>query len=746
MSEKGKLTVPRERAIKVEKELILEIGTEEIPAGFLEEAIKNLSSIAEREFKDNLISYKDINTFGTPRRLVLRVSGLSDKQSDKIDEIIGPPKRIAYDDSGSPTKATVGFAKAQGVDTRDLVVVNREKGEFIAVKREIKGQKTKNVLTELLPKIILAISFRKSMRWTDGNIAFVRPIRWILSLYGGKKVSFELGEIESDSRTRAHRFMSPKPFRVKDWEEYISRLEKGSVIVDGAKRREIIKREIEHIAKEIGGIPLADEELLETVSNLVEYPVVLKGNFDNEFLNIPKEVLISVMKNQQKYFPVFSNSDEAAHRSSLYNEASQELLPHFIFVCGTPVKDPQIVVIGNERVIKARFTDAQFFFKEDTKTSLSEKVEKLKSMGFLSDLGTYYDKTGRLGTMTVTTQGPMEGLVTVIGNMLGFQDSVQDLERAAKLSKADLATQMVFEFPELQGTMGKYYALISGEKKEVARAIEEQYMPTSREGKLPETNIGAILSIADKVDTISACFISGLTPTGTSDPYALRRQAIGILNIILDKQFHLSLRSIFNSGLIRIGDQLQKMRPDLPQSLSSLLAEIMNFIIERFRNIMISEGFPQDVIDAVISAERETSIEDEKYVEDHDIVETKRKIEALSEFRKASDFDSLAITFKRVVHIVKGQPRSTVNPGLFTQSEKQLYQSYLDVKQYVEQSGSNYKEVLSQMRSLKEPVDKYFIDVLVMDKDEDIRLNRLSTLWEVRDLFFKIADFSKITT
>jgi glycyl-tRNA synthetase beta chain len=716
----------------MEKELILEIGTEEIPAGFLEEAIKSLGSIAEREFEDNLLPYKNINTFGTPRRLALRVTGLSDKQNDKISEIVGPPKRIAYDESGSPTKAAIGFAKAQGVDVKHLVIVSREKGEFIAVKREIKGQKTEKVLTELLPKIILSIPFRKSMRWGDGSTTFARPIRWILSLYSGKRVSFELGGIKSDSKTHGHRFISPKPFRVKDWGEYVNELEKRFVILDGEKRKEIIRGDIERIGKEIGGIPLEDEELLETVTNLLEYPVVLKGNFDKKFLELPKEVLISVMKNHQKYFPVFANSStshgETALSKQLSSVSNDELLPHFIFACGTPVKDPQIVIGGNERVIKARFTDAQFFFREDTRTPLSEKVQKLRSMVFLSDLGTYYDKTER-----------MEGLVVEIGTKLGFQNSVQDLKRAARLSKADLGTQMVFEFPELQGTMGKYYALISGEKEEVARAIEEQYMPTSREGKLPETYFGAILSIADKVDSISACFISGLTPTGTSDPYALRRQAIGIINIILNKNFRLSLKHILNFGLHQIWHQLHEVRPDFPAPskeliASPLLSEIVNFVVERFRNLMVSEEFSQDIVDSVISAECD------------DILEARRRIEALSEFRKASDFDSLAIAFKRVVNIVKGQPRGTVNPELFTQSERQLYQSYLEVKRYVEESGSNYKEALSQMRYLKEPIDKYFTDVLVMDKNEDIRLNRLSTLWEVRDLFFKIADFSKIST
>jgi glycyl-tRNA synthetase beta chain len=705
----------------MEKELILEIGTEEIPAGLLQQAVKDLSNIAEREFKDNLLIYKDIKTFGTPRRLTLRVTGLWDKQSDNVAETLGPPKRIAYDESGAPTKAAIGFAKAQGVDAKGLVIVSRDKGEFIAVKREIKGQKTENVLSALLPKIILSIPFRKSMGWADSSMAFVRPIRWIFCLYRLKTVPFKLENVKSGSKTRGHRFISPKPFQVKNWDEYINGLEERFVILDGEKRKEIIKKGIEQISKEIAGIPLQDDELLQTVTNLLEYPVVLKGSFDREFLELPKEVLISVMKNHQKYFPVFSNLDD------------QTLLPHFIFVCGTPVKDTHVVIRGNERVIRARFKDAQFFFKEDTKTPLSEKVGKLKSMVFLSSLGTYYDKTER-----------MEGLAEFIGIRLHFQDSVRDLRRVAELSKADLGTQMVFEFPELQGTIGKYYALISREKEEVAKAIEEQYMPTSREGKLPETNLGAILSIADKIDTISACFISGLTPTGTSDPYALRRQAIGIINIILNKEFHLSLKEIFNASLNKIWNQ---PHIQIIASEDTILAETMNFIIERFRNIMISYGFSQDVIDAVISAEGNDI--------GNDIVKTMNKIKALSEFRKSPDFNSLAITFKRVVNIVKGQPRAEVNQLLFVEpAERQLYQVYSNAKEAVSHrladeknvSERNYRETLDLMKNLKEPVDEYFDKVLVMDKNKEVRLNRLSKLWEIRDLFFIVADFSEFNT
>jgi len=701
------------------KELILEIGTEEIPAGFLGEAIKSLGSIAEREFEDNLLTCKNINTFGTPRRLTLWVSGLSDKQSDKIVEIVGPPKRIAFDENGTPTKAALGFAKAQGIDVKDLVIVEREKGELIAIRRKIKGKRTERLLKDLLSKMILSIPSRKSMRWGDGETSFARPIRWILALYGGKTVPFRLEEVKSGSKTQGHRFISPKPFRVENWSEYISGLEKRFVILDQGKRKDIIKTDIGQIAKEIGGVPLQDEELLETVTHLVEYPFVLKGNFDKEFLRLPKEVLISVMKNNQKYFPVFSD-----YKDQRPVTGDRMLLPHFIFVSGTPVKNPDTVIRGNEKVIKARFTDARFFFEEDTKTPLLYKVEKLKGMVFLSDLGTYYDKTERI-----------KALAEFIGTKLGFDNkSIQDLIRAAMLSKADLATQMVFEFPELQGTIGKYYALISLEKEEVALAIEEQYMPTSREGRLPETDFGAMLSIADKVDTISACFISGLVPTGTSDPYALRRQAIGIINIILDKKFHLGFREIFNYSLNRIKNQ---SHIQFATQLDTILTGIVDFIIERFRNLMISEGFPQDIVDAVISAECD------------DIIETRRKIGALSEFRKAPDFDSLAIAFKRVVNIVKGQPRGEVDHELLVEpTEKLLYQAYSDVKQGIEISISDrdYIKALMHMKSLKERVDKYFDDILVMAEDEKTRLNRLSTLWKIRDLFFRVADFSKIST
>ena len=697
----------------MEKDLILEIGTEEIPAGFLEGAVDSLAKISERELKDNLLSYKSIETYATPRRLAVRVLGLTDKQSDNIVEVTGPPKRVAFDEGGKPTKAAIGFAKAQGVSVKELVISTSEKGEFVTVRKEIKGEKSQKILKNLLPKIILSLPFKKSMRWGECKTTFARPIRWILAIFGSKRVAFNLESIKSDSKTWGHRFISPKSFRVKNWEEYIEGLQERYVILDQNKRRKIIKDRVEKLAIELGGIAVDDNELLEITSQLVEYPSVLVGNFDTEFLELPEEVLISVMRHHQKYFPVFSKSNN-----------DENLLPHFIFVSGTPVKDPKVVIKGNERVIKARFKDARFFFDEDTRHPLSDRPEKLNSMIFLSDLGTYYDKTQRLADLAET-----------IGKKLGFQDSIQDIKHAAKLSKADLTTDMVFEFPELQGIMGKYYALISNEKEEVAKAIEEQYMPSTREGRLPETYIGSILSIADKVDNITACFLSGRTPTGTKDPYALRRQAIGIVNIMLSKEFHLDLNEIFNYSLKSFRDaHMKSLSPAKPETT---LNEILEFMTERFKNLMLSYEFPIGVVEAVLATEFD------------DVVQTKKKIEALTDYYRAPDFNPLAIAFKRVVNIVKNQPRESFShESLLENAETQLFHEYRDVKQGVEENvlREDYTGALQLMKKLKEPIDIYFDEVLVMDEDELIRNNRLSMLWEIRDLFFKVADFSKIST
>ena len=696
----------------MEKELILEIGTEEIPALFLEKAREDMGRILSGELRDKGIHFEEMDIFYTPRRLSARISGLERKQRDRTTENFGPPKRIAFDEDGKPTKAALGFARSQKVDIEELVIAKRDNGEFLCVRKTAKGRKTSSVLKEILPGVISSIPFRKSMRWGEGKMTFARPIRWIAALYDGKPVRFRVENIKSSDRSFGHRFTSPKPFRVASWENYLRNLEKNNVIADPEKRKEIIRRDTEAAAKKIGGTIKEDPELLETVVNLVEHPTVLVGEFEKKYLRLPTEVLISVMKNHQKYFPV-------------YSQKTGKLMPCFIFVCGTPVKDKQVIVRGNERVIRARLNDAEFFFSEDTKKSLSAYTEDLQSMVFLSDIGTYREKVERMRMLAADIFAS------------------PDLERAAGLSKSDLATQMVFEFAELQGVMGKYYSLASGEKKAVGNAIEEQYMPLTRTGKLPRTKTGALLSIVDKTDNICSCFIADLAPTGSSDPYALRRQTLGIIRIAIEKKFDVSLSALFERGIRLVLDSMdaQKTR-DGKLSEEELKENILAFFSERFRNLMTESGYERNVVESVVSAGFDNPLD------------AYRRINALGKFAKRKDFEALATGFKRVFNIARTRPSSPLEKKLFKQKEeKELHRAFTKTQTAVLKrladsekapGQSDYLKALESIKTLSAPIDRFFDAVMVMDKDKKIRDNRLALLNEIKDLFFMIADFSKI--
>ena len=696
----------------MEKELILEIGTEEIPALFLEKAREDLGNILGGELRDKGIEFGEMEIFYTPRRLSARVGGLERKQRDRTTENFGPPKRIAFDEDGKPTKAAVGFARSQKVDVGELLVAKRDNGEFLCVRKTVKGRKTSSVLKEILPEVISSIPFRKSMRWGSGEMTFARPIRWIAALYDGKPVKFSVESIKSSDRSFGHRFTSPKPFQVASWGNYLKTLEKNNVVADPEKRKEIIRRATEEEAKKIGGTVKEDPELLETVVNLVEHPTVLVGEFEKKYLRLPAEVLISVMKNHQKYFPV-------------YSEKTGKLLPCFIFVCGTPVKDKKVIVRGNERVIRARLNDAEFFFSEDTKKTLSDYTEDLESMVFLSDIGTYRKKVERMRMLAAD----------IFANL--------DLERAAELSKSDLATQMVFEFAELQGVMGKYYSLASGEKKAVATAIEEQYMPLTRTSELPRTKTGALLSIVDKTDNICSCFIADLAPTGSSDPYALRRQTLGIIRIAIEKKFDISLSTLLERGMRLVLDSMDAQKARDGKLLEEELKEnVLAFFSERFRNLMIESGYERNVVESVISAGFDNPLD------------AYRRINALGRFAKRKDFETLATGFKRVFNIAKTRPSSPLDKKLFKQKEeKDLHKAFTKTQTAVlkkladskKAAGqSDYLKALESIKTLSAPIDRFFDEVMVMDKDRNIRDNRLAMLNEIKDLFFMIADFSKI--
>ena len=696
----------------MEKELILEIGTEEIPALFLEKAREDLGNILSGELRDKGIEFGEMEILYTPRRLSARVSGLERKQRDRTTENFGPPVRIAFDENGKPTKAALGFARSQKVDVEKLVIAKRDNGEFLCVRKTIKGRETSSVLKEILPKVISSVPFRKSMRWGSGKLTFARPIRWIAALYDGKPVKFSVENIKSSDRSFGHRFTSPKPFRVASWENYLKVLKKSNVVADPERRKETIRKDTEAAAERIGGTVKEDTELLETVANLVEHPTVLVGEFEKKYLRLPEEVLISVMKNHQKYFPV-------------YSQKTGKLLPSFIFVCGTPVKDRQVVIRGNERVIRARLNDAGFFFSEDTKKNLSDYTEDLESMVFLSDIGSYREKVERMKTLAADM----------------FDNS--DLERAAELSKSDLATQMVFEFAELQGVMGKYYSLASGEKKAVANAVEEQYMPLTRTGELPRTKTGALLSIVDKIDNICSCFIADLAPTGSSDPYALRRQTLGIIRIAIEKKLDISVSSTLEHGIKLVLDSMEAQETrESRLSEEELKENILAFFSERFRNLMTESGYDRNIVESVISAGFDNPLD------------AYRRINALGKFARRKDFEPLATGFKRVFNIAKTRPSSPLDKKLFKQKEeKNLHRAFTKTQAAVlkrlsdseKAPGQNdYLNSLESIKTLAGPIDRFFDAVMVMDKNQKVRDNRLALLNEIKDLFFMIADFSKI--
>ena len=686
------------------KELLLEIGTEEIPATFLPKALVDMEEIIRDEFSNNRIRHGQVRTMATPRRLLLYVADLSEEQEDEITEKLGPAKRVAFDENGNPTRAALGFARGQKIDISEIETVTTEKGEYICARKETKGEKTKTILPDLLIKFITSIPFQKSMRWSNLDLRFARPIHWILALYGGDLISFKIENLESGSKSCGHRFMSPEFFEVGDFEDYMKKTRERFVIVDPAERRKIILEESKKAAEGVSGKVLVDHELLETVTFLVEYPTVVCGSFDREYLKLPRDVLVTSMMKHQKYFPVIDENGS--------------LIPWFITINNTLARDPSMVARGNERVLRARLADAVFFFDEDKKIPLGDRVDDLKNVVFHSLLGTSYEKVTRFRQLSVYIAEKIN------------PDIKGAVKRTAYLSKADLDTRMVGEFPNLQGIMGREYALIAGESPIVAKAIYEHYLPTSAGGKLPETDEGAIVSIADKMDTIVGCFGVNLIPTGDADPYALRRQALGIINIILDKNYHLQLEDLTDKSISILDNKLMRTPEDTRE-------DVLGFFKGRLRNQLVSRGRSYDVVDSVLATGAS------------DLAKSLKKIAAMEKFKKHPDFEPLTVAFKRVGNILKGFKNGAVDASLFeSDEERKLHNAYLEIKGRVSaySDRNDYNKVLLELASLREPVDDFFENILVMAKDEKIRFNRLSLLEEVSRLFYEIADFSKIVT
>jgi len=687
---------------------LLEIGVEELPAKFIDGALEQLKNNIENMFKDNRIQYTDIQTYSTPRRLTVIVEGLSDKQEDLKEEVKGPAKRIAFSEDGTPSKALEGFLRSKGIEEKDIIIKEYNGEEYVFANIVKSGKKTVEVISEEIANVIKSITFPKSMRWGGKNIRFARPIRWIVSLFNDSIVFFDLEGIKVGNVTKGHRFLGSQHIVLNSVDEYITKLEENYVIVDQKKRKELIKYGSERLAKEKGGSILADEKLLDEVTNIVEYPTPLLGNVKDEYLSLPKEVIITPMREQLRFFPVINDH--------------KRLLPYFVTVRNGNKEYSDTVIKGNEKVLGARLEDAKFFYYEDIKEPLENYVEKLKDITFQEKLGTLYDKTLRV-----------QKLANKIGDYLEVGEETQkNIHRAAYLSKADLATKMVNEFTELQGRMGMEYASQSGENEIVSTAIYEQYLPKFAGDDLPTTTAGAILSIADKLDTIAGSFAIGIQPTGSQDPYGLRRQALGIINIILEKRLNLSLSDIVEYALyIYVENQ------GLVFDYNDVKKEIIDFFAGRLKNMFGDMGIRYDIIDGVLSVGLD------------DIYDLKVRAEKINKYMLENDelLSEVLTTFNRVINLANKATSKEIKRDLLVEEEElELYDTFNRIEESVTDfiSKKAYDKALEQFITLKAPVDKFFDHVMVMVEDEQIRENRLSLLAKISEKMLMICDLSKL--
>jgi len=687
-------------------ELLLEIGTEEIPSDYLEDGLKELKRLTELYLKDNRIKIEGgLHTYGTPRRLVLVGKSIADKQENTIQEITGPPQKAAFDEEGNPTKAAFGFAKKQGVSVDELQLLETPKGIYLYIKRKMPGRLTITILSEVFPKLIASIPWPKSMRWGSEEFSFVRPIHWILALFNGTNIPFEVAGIASGNQTRGHRFMAPQSMEIEGLEDYLQKMNESSIIIDQKERKDSVEKSVITAAKTLSGLPVMDPELLFTVTNMVEFPSAICGGFNKEFLALPDPVLITAMKEHQRYFSV--------------RDQEGNLMPNFVAVNNTIARDESIVRKGHERVLQARLADANFFFKEDRKRLLKDRLEDLKTVIYQAELGTSFDKVQRFTRLA-------EYLAERI-----IPEKIHDVGLVAKLCKCDLVTEMVMEFPSLQGVMGKEYARLDGYPEDICTAISDHYLPIQAESQLPESLIGSIVGIADRLDTIVGFFSMGLEPDGTADPYALRRQALAIIRIVRDKKIAISFQDLIHKSASILNETISFDKKEVEDSVN-------NFIKNRFKNLLLFEGITQDFIEAVIS------------IDFNFLHQVEKKIEALQRFRDISqDFETLAIAFKRIINIGKGfEETYTVNPDLFEhKSEAGLWKTFQLIKDEAKREidKENYFEALSIISRIIKPVDEFFSEVMVMAEDRKIKENRLGILKSLHQFFDQIADFSKFS-
>lgn len=680
------------------KDLLFEIGAEEIPAGFMPNILGQLKQLAETKLNDAHLPFESIATYGTPRRLALIVKGLADTSAEISERHKGPSASIAYDADGNATKAAIGFARGKGLDVADLVV---EDG-YIYAETKTAGVPAKDIVTDMLPQLITGLNFPKSMHWGNLDAKFVRPVRWLVALLDEEVIPVEFATVKSGNVTRGHRFLGADEITIKNAASYVDTLKENFVMVDQDARRELISKQLHDIAASKNASIVWDDDLLEEINYLVEWPTALCGGFEESYLALPDAAIITPMKDHQRYFPLVDQEGK--------------LLPMFLTVRNGSDHSIEVVQAGNERVLRARLDDAKFFFNEDRKKPLIDRQDGLTKIVFQEGLGNLADKTERLLK-----------LGRVFGEECGLhEDAAVVLERAIELAKTDLTTGMVTEFTELQGVMGKEYALLDGESEEVAEAIFEQYLPRFAGDVLPQTEAGKVLSIIDKVDNIVATFSRGLIPTGSQDPYALRRQTIGILNILLGSEWNISLRPIFKASMELLNVPTEKQ--------DELLSQVEEFFILRLKNIFLDREVPHHVIDLLLS-NNELSVADAEGL-----------VNALLANRIDENVE-LVQAYTRMYNLVKDVEYTGVNSDLLKEdAEKALFEAAFKASEasLAAWEANDYAAVVAIPATLAPAINKFFEDVMVMDKDEAIKANRLQLVRLAYSVMAIIGDISAL--
>jgi glycyl-tRNA synthetase beta chain len=717
MATPGKSLKKSDKTIEKKLELVFEIGCEEIPAGMLPRAEEELrTNINKLLTAENAMQGVTVETFSTPRRLTAWVRGLTPKQEDVTSDVTGPPKSVAYDASGAPTRAAQSFAEKQGLQVADLHLIQTPKGEYLAARQVKRGRTAEEILREILPRAIHDLTWPRSMTWTGIDGArFIRPIRWLLAVLDGKPLKFSFAGVTSSDKTFGHRFIGRGEITVRDFAEYEKKLASNGVIVRPAERREKIEKELAQLARKSDLKVHEDAGLKNLVCYLNEYPSVIEGEFDKEFLNLPDEILVTVMRDHQKYFAL--------------ENSRGELAPKFLAVINLARDARGLVRAGHERVLRARFADAQFFWAADQKHPLSDNLPKLERVTYESRLGSYRDKVERVRSVArwLAEQWYSSGMI---------QAHVAEADRAAELAKCDLATDMVREFPELQGIVGGLYSRAQGEPDEVSDAIYDHYRPVGLTDPVPRNVTGCAVALADKLDSIAGCFTVGVVPTGSSDPYALRRAALGIVKIILEKKLPVSLSLAVNAAAKALLVNKPKKGMSTEQE-----GQVLDFILDRAKFILRDrDGFAYDEVNAVFRAGAD------------DLVDAQKRLVALKSIRKSKNFEPLAVSFKRVRKILEKADLSKqdghhVQVELFDHdAERELYAAMRQASLGMQDAkrAGNYQEALEIIAGMRKSVDRFFEEVMVMAEDERIRANRLAMLSQLLKEFTTVADFSEI--